>query len=390
MKISSRVKNVLPSATLAVTAKAKAMKADGIDVLALSAGEPDFDTPNNIKDAARAAIDAGETKYTPVPGTASLRKAVAVKTEATYGRPTSPAEVIVGAGGKQVLFNACAALLDPGDEAIVGVPYWVSYPDMIRFAGATPVFLQSKSRLLPIAQDFDKAITPITRLVILNSPSNPSGAVYSREDLTALADVFRKHPQVFIITDDIYEALVYDDAFVSLAHVAPDLHPRMLIASGVSKTYAMTGWRVGFGIAPAELISAMSRLQGASTSGACCIAQAAATEAVAGPQEVVEEMNAVFKARRGRMIDGLRSIEDVVVELPGGAFYALADISSYLGGAVQDTTSFCEHLLESVQLAVVPGVAFGTEKHVRLSFACSDADIDEGVARLQRGLQMLR
>lgn len=392
MKLSQRIQSVAPSATLAVTARAKQLKAEGVDILAMAAGEPDFDTPANIKRAAVAAIEAGATKYTPVPGTPELRRAVADRTAETYGRAFTTDQVIVSAGGKQVLFNACAALLDAGDEAVFAAPYWVSYPDMVRFNGAEPVAVWGDHRAggLPDAATLERAFTGNTRLLILNSPSNPTGAVYTRDDLEAIAEMLRRHPEVFIITDDVYEALVFDGAFVSIAHLAEDLSDRVLIASAVSKTYAMTGWRVGYGIGPKELIAAMSRLQGASTSGACSIAQAAATEALRGDQTAIGEMRAIFRQRRDRLLTGLREIPGVEVATPGGAFYAFVNIDHYLGGKVANTTDLCKHLLEATGLAAVPGVAFGSERHIRLSFACGEPEIDEGVRRLRTGLGELK
>ncbi len=390
MKFSNRAHAVKPSATLAIAALASSMKASGIDVLAMSAGEPDFDTPANIKNAAKASLDRGETKYTPVPGTMALRKAVALDTKNQYGIDVTTDQVIVGAGGKQVLFNAACALLDHGDEALIPAPYWVSYPDMVMFNGATPVFVEPSSRPLPLAEDFAQKITERTRLVFLNSPSNPTGCVYSRDELSDIAALFRRHENITIISDDIYGQLVYDSEFVSIIHVAPDLMSRTLIGTGVSKTYAMTGWRIGFGIAPKELISAMSRLQGASTSGASCVAQAAALEAIVGDQTTVHEMVRVFKQRRDRMCAQLATIPDVTVPHPGGAFYAFPDVSAYFSARIPGSQALCKHLLEVEHLAVVPGVEFGADKNLRMSFACSDADIDEGIKRLKRGLESLR
>jgi aspartate aminotransferase len=392
MKLSQRTASVEPSATLAMTARAKGMKARGIDVLAMSAGEPDFDTPENIKAAARAAIAAGDTKYTAVPGTPALRQAAAAWAERLYGHRFAPAKVIVGTGGKQVLFNAICCLLDPGDEALFASPYWVSYPDMIRFAGGKPVPVAAGERegFLPQADAIARAITPKTRLLILNSPSNPTGATYSEAELTAIAAVLREHPDVAIISDDIYSGLVYDGPFVGLAQVAPDLHDRTLIATGVSKTYAMTGWRIGIGIGPEALVNAMSDLQGACTSSPCSIAQAAAVEALTGDQTPVEAMRAVFKGRRDRIVAGLRAIPGLEVFAPKGAFYVFPRVTRVLGGKAKDTAALCEHLLEHAHLALVPGSAFGSGHHIRLSFACSDADIDEALARLKAGLASLR
>lgn len=391
MKVSKRVAQVLPSATLAMTARAQALKAQGRDVLSMSAGEPDFDTPDHIKAAAVAAIAAGQTKYTPVAGTRALRQAVARWASKLYGAEYAADEVIVGTGGKQVLFNAVATLLDPGDEAMFASPFWVSYPDMIRFAGAKPVALPAGAaqNFLPQAEDIRKAITPATRLLLLNSPANPTGAAYTRDELQAIADVLRGAENVAIITDDIYSGLVYDGDYVGLAQVAPDLRGRMLIATGVSKTFAMTGWRIGFGIGPKKLISAMTDLQGAVTSGACSVAQAAALAALEGEQAPIEAMHHTFKARRDRIVAGLKTIDGLDVFVPQGAFYVFAGVQKWVPSTLPSSDALCEYLLEQVNLALVPGSAFGDDGYVRLSFACSDAAIDDAVARLKEGLTRL-
>jgi aspartate aminotransferase len=392
MKLAERVAAVLPSATLAMTARAKALKAQGKDVIDLSAGEPDADTPANIKDAAKRALDRGDTKYSPVPGSAELRKAIAKVESQRYDRHFDNEHVIVGAGGKQVIFNACVTLLNPGDEAVIPAPYWVSYPDMVRFAGGKPVFVLADEShgFLPNARTLSAAITPRTRLLFLNSPSNPTGAVYDRAGLEDIAEVARANKDLVIITDDMYGALTFDAPFVSLAHVAPDLADRMLIASGVSKSYAMTGWRIGYGVGPKELISGMARVQGASTSGACSIAQAAAVEALVGDQRFVNDMREIFKKRRDRIIAALSTIPKLSVWKPGGAFYVFPKVSAFFGGEIRSSQALCEYLLDKVHLAAVPGDAFGSDSHIRLSFACSDAQIDEGVRRLRDGLSALQ
>ena len=374
-----------------MTARAKAMRAEGVDVLSLSAGEPDFDTPEHIKTAAQQAMALGETKYAPVPGTPALRQAVAQHAAEFYGHPVEPAQVIVSTGGKQVLYNAMQCLLDPGDEAVLASPYWVSYPDMIRLAGGSPVLAPTRADtgFLLDAAGLEATLTDNTRVVVLNSPNNPTGATYSREQLASIAEVLRRHPGVVIITDDIYAQLVYDGDFVGIAQIAPDLADRTLIVNGVSKAYAMTGWRIGFGIGPETLISAMSRVQGASTSGACTISQAAATAALTGDQSCVSEMVNVFRQRRDRMLAGLRSIPGISVGTPGGAFYAFPQVDHYFGGDINSSTALCEYLLETAHLATVPGSAFNVDTHIRLSFACSEADIDEGIRRLRTALERL-
>lgn len=374
-----------------MAARAKAMRAEGINVLSFSAGEPDFDTPSNIKEAAKASLDRGETKYTPVAGTPALRDAVSKWVDARYPIETSSSQIIVGCGAKQVLFNAAAALLEPGDEAVIFTPYWVSYPDMFAFNGAKTITVETlpEEDFAPSGEKLAAAITPNTKLVLLNTPNNPCGASYPRAAVESVAEVLRSHPEVAIITDDIYSELVFDGEFVSLLHVAPELSDRTLIVQGVSKTYSMTGWRIGFGIGPIELISAMSRIQGASTSGACSIAQAAAVEALEGPQDEVRQMRDVFLQRRDRMVAGLRGIEGVKVPTPGGAFYAFPDVSSFYGGRVKNSFELAEYLLDNQHIATVPGGAFGTDACIRLSFACGDETIDEGLDRLRKGLESL-
>ncbi|MEL6544263.1 MAG: pyridoxal phosphate-dependent aminotransferase [Myxococcota bacterium] len=391
MKISTRAQAVKPSATLAMAARAKAMRAEGVNVLSFSAGEPDFDTPENIKNAAIASLDRGETKYTPVPGTPGLRQAVATWVGERY--PVEPAvgQVIVGCGAKQVVFNAAAALLEPGDEAILFTPYWVSYPDMFAFNGAKTVVIETtpEDGFAPSAKKLEEAITPRTRLVLLNTPNNPCGASYPRAAMEEVAAVLKAHPDLAIITDDIYSELIYDGEFVSVVHAAPELAERTLIIQGVSKTYSMTGWRIGYGIGPTDLIAAMSRIQGASTSGACSIAQAAAQEALTGPQDEVHRMRGVFQARRDRLVSGLRSIPGVKVPTPGGAFYAFPDMSAFYGDRVKNSFELAEYLLDNQHIATVPGGAFGTDACIRMSFACSEETIDEGLERLRKGLDGL-
>jgi aspartate aminotransferase len=366
VRLAERTHALKPSATLAVTAQAKQMSAAGADILVMSAGEPDFDTPPHVCEAAARAMRDGDTRYTPVAGTGALRAAIAARYRARVD------ETLVSCGAKQALFNACAALLNPGDEALIAVPYWVSYPDMVRLAGAIPCFVPATR--VPDAADWARHISPRTRLLILNSPSNPAGQVSDRAQLEGLAKLMRDHPELFVISDEIYDALVYDAPFVSLRDVAPDLRDRILVVAGVSKTYAMTGWRIGFCVGPKALIDAMSNLQGASTSGACSIAQAAAHAALTGPQECVEQFRAAFHARRDRLVAGLRGL-GLTVESPAGAFYTFPQVPG-------DSMAWCRRALEHAKVAVVPGLAFGDDARVRISFACSEADIDEAVRRL--------
>jgi aspartate aminotransferase len=389
MQLADRTHAILPSATLKMAGRAKEMQAQGKNILNMSAGEPDFDTPDFVKDAAVAALKRGETKYTPVLGTVALRKAIAARIEQDYGIKAPIDQIIVGTGGKQVLFNAIVCLLNPGDEAVFGAPYWVSYVDMVRFAGGNPVVVPCPGDFLLRAADMEKVFTPKTRLLIISSPSNPAGAVYSRQELQDIAALLRNYPDIFVITDDIYSGLTYDEPFASLLHVAPDLVNRVLIATGVSKTYAMTGWRIGYGIGPKPLIAAMDNIQAASTSGACSIAQAAAHGALTGDQKPIEQMVTEFRKRRDRMVNGIQSIPNVTLYPPKGAFYVFPKIDAYFTAAVPDSQSLSEYLLEKAYIATVPGSAFGLEGYIRLSFACSDADIDEAIVRLQKGLLSL-
>ena len=391
LTLAARTQKVLPSATLAMAARASAMQAAGGDILSMSAGEPDFDTPAPIRTAAAAAMAQGDSKYTPVAGSRAMRQAIVAACQRTYGWQVTAAQVICGTGGKQVLFNAVAALCNPGDEVVMAAPYWVSYPDMVRLFDGVPVFVAPEpGRALPSAGDFARHLGPASRLLILNSPSNPAGATYSAEDLAGIAQLVRQHPNLVVISDDIYSGLVYDAPFVSIAHVAPDLAPRLLIASGVSKTYAMTGWRIGYGIGPAPLIQAMANLQGASTSGACSIAQAAAVHALGDDQSDALHMAATFARRRDRMLQGLGKIDGLTFTRPQGAFYVMAHVETFLHPAVPTSALLCDFLLDAVGLAAVPGSAFGSEGSIRLSFACSEAHIDEGLQRLATGLARCR
>ncbi|MBI3178930.1 MAG: pyridoxal phosphate-dependent aminotransferase [Deltaproteobacteria bacterium] len=383
---------ILPSATLAMAARAQALRAAGKDVISLSAGEPDFDTPTFIRRAASQALDNGATRYTPVAGTPELRRAVVEMTRRLYGWSIEPQQTVVGVGAKQVLFNACASLLDPGDEAVIIGPYWVSYPETVKFAGGVPVMVPTEETrgFVPQRESLSAALTARTRLLILNSPNNPTGVCFDAQTLGMIAELLRQRPDVFVITDDIYYALVYDAPFVSIAQLAPELLPRTLVVTGVSKSYAMTGWRIGFGMGPVELIAAMTNLQGASTSGATAVAQAAALAAILGDDKTVLAMRDTFKQRRDRMVTQLRAIPEVRCVTPGGAFYAFANLSAYYGSRVGTSQAMCEYLLTEALVAAVPGDAFGSDAHVRLSFATSDAHIDEGVARIEKALKALR
>ncbi len=381
---------VKPSPTGAVLALAVELKAAGRDIISLGAGEPDFDTPQPIKDAAIRAIQAGKTKYTPIDGTAELKTAVARKFERDNGLTYTPAQIVVTSGAKQALFNLCQGLLGPGDEAIIPSPYWVSYPDMVLLAGAEPVIiktgLEDNFKITP--QQLNDAITSKTRLFILNSPSNPTGASYSETDLRALGEVLAEHDKVVIASDDIYEHIHWGrEPFVSFASACPPLVSRTVVINGVSKVYAMTGWRIGYAAGPQELISAMKTIQSQSTSNPCSISQSAAQAALDGPQSVVSEMAAAYRARHDFLIPELNDIPGFECRPGEGTFYAFPRVS----GAIErlglaDDMALTEHLINEANVAVVPGSAFGADGYLRLSFACSLEALMEAVERIKRAV----
>lgn len=391
--LSDRLNRIKPSPTIAMTTRAAELRAQGRDIIGLSAGEPDFDTPAHIRDAAKAAIDAGHTRYTAVDGTPSLKRAICDKFARENGLEYTPSQITVGTGGKQILFNALMATVDDGDEVIIPAPYWVSYPDMVRLAGGTPVIVECAQdqgfRLTPKA--LEAAITPRTRWLILNSPSNPSGAGYDRAAMQALTDVLLRHPQVWCLADDIYEHLVFEGfAFVTPAQVEPRLKDRVLTMNGVSKAYAMTGWRIGYGAAPEPLIRAMAKLQSQSTSNPCSISQYAAEAALTGPQDYIAESRAVFQRRRDLVVAGLNACPGIDCPLPQGAFYVYPSIAGLIGktsaagAAITDDEAFANALLDETGVAVVFGAAFGLSPHFRISYATSDAQLSEAVSRIQR------
>ncbi|KJZ32135.1 aspartate aminotransferase [Paracoccus sp. S4493] len=390
--ISDRLARIKPSPTIAMTTRAADLRAQGRDIISLSAGEPDFDTPENVRDAAKAAIDAGHTRYTAVDGTPSLKRAIADKFARENGLDYVPAQITVGTGGKQILYNALMATLDDGDEVIVPAPYWVSYPDMVLLAGGTPVVVEcdqaSGFRLTPDA--LEAAITPRTKWLILNSPSNPSGAGYDRAQMAALCDVLLRHPQVWVLADDIYEHLVFDGfAFCTPAQVEPRLKDRVLTMNGVSKSYAMTGWRIGYGAGPEALIKAMAKLQSQSTSNPCSISQYAAEAALTGPQDYITDSRAVFQRRRDLVVAGLNACPGLDCPVPQGAFYVYPSIAGLIGltsagGTLIDCDeAFANALLDETGVAVVFGAAFGLSPHFRISYATSDAVLQDAMARIR-------
>ncbi|MFZ9621205.1 MAG: pyridoxal phosphate-dependent aminotransferase [Prochlorococcaceae cyanobacterium] len=386
--LSQRAQALKPSLTLAIAAKAKALKADGRDICSLSAGEPDFETPDFIRQAAADALAAGQTRYGPAAGEPALREAIAAKLSVENHVATSAEQVLVTNGGKQALFNLFQVLLERGDELLLPAPYWLSYPDMAELAGASVRLIPSNAadgfRLRPEA--LEAAITPQSKLLVLNSPSNPTGMVLSRSELEALAAVLRRHPQLLVVCDEIYEFLLAPGhSHHSLAAVAPDLAERIFIVGGCAKGWAMTGWRIGWLAGHGAVIKAAAALQSQSTSNVCTFAQFGALAAVSGPRDCVHAMAQQFNSRRQLLSDGLRSIAGLKLQPPEGAFYAFPDVSHY----GLDSMSLCNRLLDEQGLAVVPGIAFGDDRCIRLSCAAAEATIDDGLQRLNRFLQTL-
>jgi len=391
--IARRLSAIKPSPTLAVSAKAAKLKAEGKDVIAMGAGEPDFDTPQHIKDAAIAAMNKGLTKYTPAGGTPSLKKAIVAKFKRENGLDYTDKQILVSCGGKQTSFNLCMALLTSGDEAIIPAPYWVSYPDMAMMADARPVFIQAgiEQGFKITAPQLDRAITPRSRLIWINSPSNPTGAVYTPDELRSLGEVLRKHPNIVIATDDMYEHILLDGSkFVNILNVCPDLYNRTVTMNGVSKAYSMTGWRIGYCGGPQELIEAMENVQSHSTSNPTSISQYAAEAALNGDQQCIEPMVAAFKERGRFVAEGLNRIPGVKCLNPTGAFYAFPDCRGairnlHAAGRISSATdlALCDYLLAQEKgVAAVPGSAFGAEGYLRISFATSMENISNAVERM--------
>jgi len=397
--LANALARVKPSATIAVTNKARELKAAGRDVIGLGAGEPDFDTPENIKEAAIRAIREGKTKYTAVDGIPELKAAIVQKFKRENNLAYEPSQISVGTGGKQVLYNALMATLNPGDEVVIPAPYWVSYPDMVLLGGAEPVFVptstEAKFKIRP--EDLDAAITLRTKWVIFNSPSNPSGAAYTREELRAIADVLVRHPHVWVMTDDMYEHLLYDGLkFATLAEVEPALFERTLTVNGVSKAYAMTGWRIGYAGGPEPLIKAMAAIQSQSTSNPSSISQWAAVEALNGPQDFIPKNAALFAERRDLVVSMLNQANGLECPNPEGAFYVYPSCAGTIGKTaptgkrIETDDDFVTELLESEGVAVVQGSAFGLGPNFRISYATSTAELEEACRRIQRFCGALR
>ncbi len=391
--LADRLAAVKPSPTIAISTKAAEMKAAGADIIALSAGEPDFDTPENICTAAKAAINAGKTRYTAPDGISELKTAIIAKFKRDNGLEYTPAQVIVSTGGKQVLFNALFATLNAGDEVIIPAPYWVSYPDMVLMCGGKPVVLACPEsagfKMTPEA--LEAAITPRTKWLIFNSPSNPTGAGYTRAELKALTDVLLRHPQVWVMSDDMYEHIAFPGfGFCTPAMVEPKLYERVLTVNGVSKAYAMTGWRIGYAGGPAKLVAAMKKVQSQSTSNASSVSQWAAVEALNGPQGYIAESRAVFLRRRNLVAGLLNEIDGITCALPEGAFYVFPSVAGLIGKRtpagklIASDEDFALELLAAVGVAVVHGAAFGLSPHFRVSYAAADAQLVEACARIKR------
>ena len=396
--LSDTLDRVKPSPTIAVTNKAAEMKAAGHDVIGLGAGEPDFDTPQHIKDAAVVAISMGKTKYTAVDGIAELKQAICAKFKRDNDLAYTPAQVSVSSGGKQVLYNALMATLNEGDEVIIPAPYWVSYPDMVLLTGGTPVVVQAslQTGFKLTADQLEEAITPNTKWLLFNSPSNPTGAGYTWDELKSLTDVLMRHPHVWVMTDDMYEHLAYGDfKFCTPAQVEPRLYDRTLTVNGVSKAYAMTGWRIGYAAGPVELIAAMRKVQSQSTSNPCSISQYAAVEALNGPHDFIAENNATFVRRRDLVVDMLNQADGIACPVPDGAFYVYPSIAGLIGKTspkgtqIVDDEVFSSALLEETGVAVVFGAAFGLSPNFRVSYATSDEALTEACTRIQNFCETL-
>jgi len=384
--LSNRVQKIKPSATLAVNDKAKQLKAQGVEIVSMGSGEPDFDTPVNIQKAATQAIGAGETRYTAVDGTPQLKKAISEKFKRENGLEYSDNEVMVSSGGKQVFYNLCQAILNKGDEVIIPTPYWVSYPDIAILADATPVFIEAglDQEFKITSEQLESSINANTKLFVLNSPSNPTGAVYTKSEIESLGAVLERHPHVNVISDDIYEHIRWeDDEFVNMAMACPNLKDRTIILNGVSKAYAMTGWRIGYAAGPEDIIKAMKKIQGQSTSNPSSISQAAALEAISGDQSFINMMVEAFERRHNFLVDSLNAIDGIECPQSRGAFYSFPRVQGLIDRlGLKDDVEFSTYCLDKISLALVPGSAFGAPGYVRLSFATSMDNLKLAIERL--------
>lgn len=390
LPLSNRVQQIKPSPTLAVTNKANELRAAGQDIIGLGAGEPDFDTPQNIKDAAVEAINAGQTKYTAVDGTPALKKAIIKKFKQDNELHYEANQILVSCGGKQSFFNLALALLNPGDEVIIPAPYWVSYPDMVKIAEGTPVIVEAgpEQRFKITPEQLSAAISPNTRIFVINSPSNPTGMAYTREELVALGKVLAQHPEILVVTDDMYEHILWtDQPFVNIVNACPELYDRTFVLNGVSKAYSMTGWRIGYAAGPAKAIAAMKKIQSQSTSNPASISQAAATEALSGSQDCVKQMVTEFKERHDFLVAALNELPGVECLEGDGTFYVFPNFEKAIQSSpCEDDVAFAEHLLSQAGVALVPGSAFGTPGCMRLSFATSMEMLQSAIERLRKAL----
>ena len=392
-RVSARVRALKPSETMALSARARELRARGEKVVSFAAGEPDFDTPEHIRLAAIEAVHGGHTRYTEVAGVAALREAIAAKLARENGVRYEPKEIVVSNGAKHAIWNALFTLLEPGDEVLCPVPYWVTFPEVVRLIGATPVPVQpAAGRYKVTPAELERALTPRTRLLVLNSPNNPSGAVYTRREIESIADFVARH-DLYVLSDEIYETLVYGQAeHVSIASLSSELRERTVLVNGVSKTWAMTGWRLGYAAAPRDVADGMDRLQGQMTSNPSSVSQQAALRALTGDRGPALSMRDRFAARRDLMVKRLRAIQGVRLVEPEGAFYAFTDVSERIRAArngVTDSASLCDYLIDEAKIVCVPGSAFGMEGHLRLSYAVSERDIEDGLDRLLAAFQGL-
>lgn len=396
MQLSEKALAISPSLTLKITAMAKEMKARGLDVVGFGAGEPDFDTPQHIKDAAIEAIRIGMTKYTPASGTMELKKAVCTNLKKNHDLSYEPNQIVISNGAKHSLFNAFQAIVNPGDEVIIIAPYWLTYPELVKMAGGTPVYVEAKecNNFEPLAKDIEAAVTDRTKAIIVNNPSNPCGCIYSQQTLENIAEIAKKY-DFFIISDEIYGELVYDgNKHLSIANLSEDAYARTILVNGLSKTYAMTGWRIGYAASAAEIAKVMGSYQSHATSNPCSVAQFAGVEALTGPQDEIEKMRNEFDERRKLMVKLVNEIEGLSCVTPMGAFYVMMNISKLKGRrlngeAIKGSVDFSEKLLERKLTAVIPGAAFGADDFVRLSYAVSRENIEKGIGRIAEFVQML-
>lgn len=388
MKLSKRAINIQPSLTLSITAKAKEMKKQGLDVVSFGAGEPDFDTMINIKEAAKKAIDDGFTKYTATSGIIELKEAICVKLRRDNWLDYEVSQILVSTGAKQALFNIIMVLINEGDEVLLPIPYWVSYDEMVKLAGGKSVFLKTKNLKID-PQQMEKSITPKTKMLILNSPNNPTGVVYDEKELKQIAQICIKH-NIIVLSDEVYEKLIYGKKHHSIANINDKINKLTIVVNGVSKTYAMTGWRIGYAAGPVDVIKAATRLQDHTTSNPTSISQKAALAAITGPQDHIEKMVKEYKRRRDFMVDRLNRIQGIYANRPDGAFYVFANVSDFYSKEIKGSMEFCQRLLDDAYIATIPGKAFGDDNYIRLSYATGMSNIQRGLERMEKFCEKIR